>query len=335
MCRREKGQKKKHFNLPYWLKDGISLLSGIITIVGAIFGIYKIRKCIVELPDGKYNIVVDGWLVSIAVALVFLSITMFIQMRKYGRLLYNLRKSTSENVYNFLHDFRNQYFEMIKEHKHSVSDSNDEHKIEVMTKITKDFLVKEIDYLCEIISSSCNQKISACIKIVDNIGSNGNPIKIDEAYVSTFCRSTNTESDRLSGDNINKDKSVKLVDNTDFYDIVMGESRDGFYQQNLQEYAKKLEEVGKSYRNTTPEYWKYYRGTVVAPIRIARKRLYYTESDENYDVIGFLCVDTLSTDVFRENEKFYYLKLVKAFAAESYIILNKYNYYLNKEEKVA
>ena len=49
-------------------------------------------------------------------------------------------------------------------------------------------------------------------------------------------------------------------------------------------------------------------------------------------MIGFLCVDSLSVNAFRNNDtdKEIYSKIVKSFAAEMYIILNKYNFYLKK-----
>ncbi len=73
------------------------------------------------------------------------------------------------------------------------------------------------------------------------------------------------------------------------HDFRKGDSSSGFYQGNLLEYAKRLEEAGKAYRNTTEQYWKYYKGTIVAPIRVARERLHYMDSDDDFDVIGF-CV---------------------------------------------
>ncbi len=98
------------------------------------------------------------------------------------------------------------------------------------------------------------------------------------------------------------------------------------------QYAKDLEKAGKVYRNTTEHFEKYYRGTIVAPIRIKRSRLYYLNDSAGYDIIGFLCVDSLSVNAFRNkrDEKNDYSNIVKAFAAEIYIVLNKYNYYLRK-----
>lgn len=319
--------------IPYWIIDIVSLISGLVTIITGIYGVISIKKLFEELPDGNYEININPWLVSIIIMLVFFLGVIFLRMRKYGNLLHVARKIVSKNYYGFLHDFRNQYFEMIKEYKTN-HDTDKKHKIGVLTNNTKNYLVKSLDYICEIISASARTDVSACIKVIDNEGEDGTSIDINQAKVRTFCRSSNTDGERISHDMINNvAKSVKIIDNTDFYDILKGDSSSGFYQRDLLEYAKKLEAVEKMYRNTTEQYWKYYKGAIVVPIRVAKERLHFMESDDDFDVIGFLCIDTLSTNAFRDKDKSYYMKIVKSFAAELYIILNKYNYYLTKIEE--
>lgn len=326
--------KVKEFEIPYWITDSVTLLSGIATIVGTFASLFSVRNIVRKLPEGQYEVVLNQWLVNFSIVLICLLIIVFLKMRKYGKLLQKARKVITKNYYQFLHDFRNQYFDMVKEHKVNASDDRN-HKIELLTRSTKGYLIKSLDYLCNIISSATGTEVSACIKVIDNIGGDGNSIDIEKALIRTFCRSSNTDGERVSNDLINgKNKSVRVMENTDFYDILIGESSSIFYQRDLLQYAKKLEEADKVYRNTTEQYWKYYRGTIVAPIRIARERLYYIDSDDDFDVIGFLCVDTLSTSAFRNKDKTFYSKIVKAFAAELYIILNKYNFYLKKIKEV-
>ena len=324
--------KEKKNNIPFWLLDIVSLISGIITIGGSVIGFFEVKKIITELPNGKYEVNINSWLVCIVIALSFLLFVVFLQMRKYGQLLQKARNVTTKNYYNFLHDFRNQYFEMLKQHKVN-SGATKNHKVELLTQNTKEYMMNGLDYLCDIVSSAAREEISACIKVIENTGGDGKRIDIEQASIQTFCRSRNTDGERTSRDafnEVNVAKSVKINDNTDFYDILNGDSSSCFYQRDLVAYAKKLEAAGKEYKNSTSQYWKYYRGTVVAPIRIAKKRLYYDESDLGFDVIGFLCIDTLSTNVFREKDKIFYTKIVKSFAADMYVIFNKYNYYLAK-----
>lgn len=327
-------QEKKSY-IPFWLLDIVSFISGIVTIGGAVVGAFEVRKIVANLPNEKYEVNLNSWLICLTISLVFLLVVVFLQMRKYGQLLQKARKVITKNYYNFLHDFRNQYYEMLKEHKTN-SGTTKEHKVELLTQDTKKYMTKGLDYLCDMVSSASREEISACVKVIENTGGDGKSIDIEQARIQTFCRSRNTEGERTSRDTFNEGgMSAKIVDNTDFYDILKGDSSSCFYQRDLCAYAKKLEAAGKEYKNSTGQYWKYYKGTVVAPIRIAKKRLYYDESDSGFDVIGFLCIDTLSTNVFREKDKAFYTKIVKSFAADMYVILNKYNYYLAKimEEK--
>lgn len=94
---------------------------------------------------------------------------------------------------------------------------------------------------------------------------------------------------------------VKINENTDFMSIV-AEDRMGndsvFYQQDLIAFNKQLEKIGDRYCNTTPDQDKYYKETAVVPICIANKRLFYTEDDKAYNILGFLCVDTLDKHMF-------------------------------------
>lgn len=122
----------------------------------------------------------------------------------------------------------------------------------------------------------------------------------------SFCRSKNSDKNRKANDAI-RTKSIKISDNTDFYDILDEKSENTnsyFYQGNLPQYDKDLKKAGKRYRNTT----------------------------EDYDIVGFLCVDSLSTNAFRNTnfDKENNTNIVKSFAAEIYIILNKYNFYLQR-----
>lgn len=325
-------QKIKQFfqTTPNWVSNGVTLVAGIVTIVTGIttivIGIMSYLKVISAEPYESYEINVNYVLLGMVLILLLLSIVICLKWIKYGKLLYSTRKVLSENYYHFLRNFRNRYFTMLKEHK-SAKNTPQEYKIGMLTSITKEYLKSALDYLCEIISSSALAEMNACIKVIENVGGNGQEIDLSVAKVKTFCRSTKVDSERMSR---NRNRAVSILDNTDFKKIIT-EGLSVFYQRDLCEYAKKLEEAQEKYENTTPMYWEYYRGVIVVPIRVAREHLYYTKSNDGYDVIGFLCVDTKSTEAFRDKDKWFYANIVKSFAAELYIVLNKYNYYLRKE----
>ena len=243
-----------------------------------------------------------------------------------------MRSEFSEKYYQFLHDFRNAYFDLLKEYKRgnyrSISDG-----VGKLTDDTTKILQTALDYLCEILQKITGEKICACIKLIENSGS-ATDIDKEKATVTTFCRSTKTDNNRKVNDELHA-KSIKIKDNTDFYDILDEEAANTnsyFYQGNLSRYDKDLRKAGMKYRNTTEDYEKYYKGTIVVPIRVKKSRLYYIDANNGYDIVGFLCVDSPSTNAFRNTDfdKESNTNIVKSFAAEFYIILNKYNYYLKR-----
>lgn len=115
---------------------------------------------------------------------------------------------------------------------------------------------------------------------------------------------------------------------------IVSEKRRGndssFYQGNLKEFAESLKKIGQKYQNSTENWEDYYIGTIVVPIRIANKRLFYTSEEESYNILGFLCADSLSTKAFTEEAKQRNIYYVKAYAALIYNILSKYQFYLKQ-----
>lgn len=319
-------------NMPYWVYDILSLISAIITIFTAIFALCKMVVAIDNLEDGTYNVSLNPILMWLCIIFLLCLVVFGIKVKKYGTITRNMREGFSYNYYQFLHDFRNTYFDILNKHK-TESGVSKSARIQMLTKDTQTFLEDSLGYLCEILEKNTGEKISACIKLIENAGSVTN-IDKDKATVITFCRSKNTDKERKANDE-QEIKSISIKKNTDFYDILDEESTNTnsyFYQTDLLQYAKDLQKAGKEYRNTTEHYEKYYRGTIVAPIRILKKRLHYVNQNIGYDIIGFLCVDSLSINAFRnkESDKENYSNIVKSFAAEVYIILNKYNFYLTK-----
>lgn len=317
-------------NIPYWVYDTLSIVSAIVTIVTAIVAFFNAIVTVETLKDGTYVVSYNKILAFICVLLVLFVVICVIKIRKYGNILRHIKSDFPKNYYMFLHDFRNVYFEILKGHK-SNNILDQDTRVEVLTKDTKNFLVNALDYLCDLMEKNTGRKVCASIKLIENTGMATN-IDKDTATVITFCRSKNSDSKRKANDERNN--SIKVKENTDFYDILDENSQnaDAFYQSDLLQYAKYLKKDGRAYRNTTLNYENFYRGTIVVPIRVARQKLYYVSENQGYDIIGFLCIDSIYTDAFRNNDfdKTNYINIVKSFAAEMYIILNKYNFYLQK-----
>ena len=195
-----------------------------------------------------------------------------------------------------------------------------------MTEKVEGMLKDSLDDICEIYKAFSGQKVSACIKYIDSVGS----VELDDATLRTFVRSTNADVKRCERDN-NLTRSIYIKDNSDFYEILNPNNKQFyFYQQNLIEYAKNCEKMGSEYKNSTHEWELYYKGTIVVPISIANKRVAFSGKEHCYNVLGFLCIDSLSTEAFLKSEETYNVNIAQAVAAQMYIMLNQYQQYLKK-----
>lgn len=324
--------KEKMENIPYGVYDGLSIISSVITLITAAWCIVKAVVTIKEV-DGQFVVDFNTFLLLLCFLVVMFSIVVTVKLCKYARIYRALRKSFTYNYYNAAHDLRNVYFDILKQHKKEQSEDS----IEILTTITRTFLGDTLDYLCEILESITGKEIHGCIKLIENLHEQADGIDPKVATVKTFCRSKNTQPQRVSNDQVDN-KSIKICDNTDFYDILDPDNtscNSCFYCSNLKELEKQLKKSGKRYKNTTLDWEDYYRSTIVAPIRVANKRLFFNQLTEGYNVVGFLCVDSMSTEAFRNTafEKENYSYIVKSFAAEIYIILNMYSYYLVQIKK--
>ena len=315
--------------IPYWVYDLLSLISSLLAIITSIIALFKVTVKTETSEESTHNIPIKGLLLLLTILFCFAFLVCIIKIKKYGTVTRNMRQAFSKNYYQFLHDFRNEYFYILRKHKKKIKKGKKNRRINELTNETRTFLINALDYLCEILHSDTGQKVCACIKLIENTGNVVTNIDKNKATVITFCRSKNTDLGRLSNDE-KENSSIKIKDNTDFDCILNGQSY--FYVSDLQRYDKKLRQSNNLYRNTTENYEKYYKGTIVAPIRIKKEHLHYTKEEKGYDIVGFLCVDSLSTSAFRESEhyEYAYSHIVKSFAAEMYIILNKYTFYLSK-----
>lgn len=305
--------------IPYWVNDLLSFITAIICLFTTAFSGLRLLFSGTEKE-------VDSLIKVIILCLVGVILIMFIKMRKYKRIIVNLRSEFSEGYYSLLHDFRNIYYEMLKHYK--ITGVGDKKmQMELIGKDTRQFLVAALDSLSRIFAQNTGCEVSCCVKLIETNGVNAK-INADNAKVYTFCRSKNTDQERLMRDE-GEYRSALIRDNTDFYEILLNDLPI-FYQGNLRQYAADLRKVGKSYNNSRADYDKYYIGTIVAPIRLKKEFQHFDKNTEGYDLIGFLCVDTLSENAFRNDDdhRKNYSFIVKAYADEMYVILKQYSYFL-------
>ena len=304
-------------SIPYWIYDGISLISGFLTILSFLATIViSLLNVFIQKKNGNtVTFSINPILISLCIVFFLFSLICFLRILKYGTAIRKTKKTFSNNYYNFLHDFRNAYFDILK----AKTQPGNTYTIDGLTRDTKAFLEKGLNYLCDIMKDTTGEEVSACIKLIEP----AQKINKENCKIFTFCRSVNSNKDRKNNDT----QAVLLKKNTDFKKVL--DDGFSFYQGDLVKYDESLKKIDEKYENTNDKWKKYYRATIVSPIRVLNSKLNDKNSEEVYDTVGFLCIDSMSTKAFREDDihKDINTDIVKSFAAEIYVILNKYNYY--------
>ena len=214
-------------------------------------------------------------------------------------------KKATEYVNDAVQIYMDTNFKLVKTHN----------KKELSLSYLTDMVNKEcediLELLCRLFKRVTGERISACIKLIAD----------DCQSTQTFYRSKNTQKNR---ENRVKNKNPKFSENTDFDKIING-NEEYFYVTDLKKYKQTHE-----YRNSN-EHIDVYNGTIVVPIKIKNEFIHFsTEKSNEYNLLGFLCVDSKSNRAFTQRQMKYNLQIMFIFANIFYMILNKYKYYLKK-----
>lgn len=307
--------KAKLEKIPLWFINIISVVSGIATILSTCFSV-------ISLIRGS-STVSSGIILAFAASLLF-NVLLFFRIRKYANLEVLRMKKVTSNMHNLLHSVRDIYFDVMHSYK---KNTLNEHWLARTYQIE---LPKILDNLCSVMTAYTSYEVSACIKLI-TYKDPEDTIDLDNATLVTFCRSTNSDHNRSSYES--SSTPILLHDNTDFFEVVSKSfEKTYFYQNDLMAYDSQLHQNGERYRNSNPNWSSYYRGTIVVPIRIQYEKLYHLKQDDAYHIIGFLCVDSMSTDAFTKKHEKYNVDLVYAYADVIYILLGQYRHYLRKFE---
>lgn len=199
--------------------------------------------------------------------------------------LYRLDKKNTdiaESMHQFFHDLRLKIFKMQKD-----IDKYKNH--ELFYTMIKDVCTKLCEDISSFIKAKTGKDFSVCIKMINS-----------DAVV-TLSRSGKDMRTRNELDEIrqNNNSPVLIKDNTAFSSILNENAFTGqkavFACSNL--YMLKILgrfNKNKIYKNSTPNFLKYYKSTIVVPIRISNKYNVFNHNHykkNNNIVIGFLCID--------------------------------------------
>ena len=300
---------EKFFNkIPLWIINALSIISGILTIITTFFTFFSFYKGWSNI----YKFIFAGLLSFI--------ILLILRMRKYQKIAFERQLKTSFVYHKLTHTSRDLYFDVMRYHKDKTEN------IRILTDTYKSQLSILLSHLCDMMEKYCGQKTSSCIKLIAHPDA-----KIDDITLTTFCRSTASDTTRGIYETHHE---INLVDNTDFLYIVdpnRDSNKNYFYQGNLKDYAKEIKkQQGKQYRNTNPNWEDDYIGTIVVPIQIEHKRLYDSTLEESLHIIGFLCIDSKSSSAFLKRQEKANVDMLKSFADIIYILLSQYQHYLKK-----
>lgn len=310
------GDENKRFDkVPLSLVNIVSVISGLCTVLTTIFAIYQLCSDV-----SLFNINT----LALVASLLF-NVILFFRVRRYTQLESLRMKTITRNMHKLLHNARDVYFDIMHSHKTGTLTEKG------LTKNYQLHLIALLDNLCSVMKAYTSQEIAACIKLI-TYGDSDGKIDLNNATLVTFCRSSDSVHSRASYESTSR--PILLRDNTDFFEVVSPDyEKNYFYQDDLLAYDKYLRKNGEHYKNSNPHWDSYYRSTIVVPIRIQFDKLYHIKPNDAYHIIGFLCVDSMSTDAFSRSLENYYVDLLYAYADVTYILLGQYRHYLKKFEE--
>lgn len=145
--------------------------------------------------------------------------------------------------------------------------------------------------------------------------------QVNYLFIDTFCRDTVTVSN-------NGDEYIHpVISNTDFLELYLDIDKRFFFCNNIDVYKG-------AYQNSSAQSGKKlsYRSTIVWPIR----RLVYGQDcgekailNQEQDIIGFLCIDSGSRNVFRNN---YDIEFGAIVADSLFVFLKSYHNFIENKQ---
>lgn len=291
-------------SIGYWL----GLISSILTIIGFFVKEVPLWLCV------TWFVIVGGFVV-----------VLFADFLKHI-----MRNAVSESEYEEY--YRLQAIERVRECQISFKKCAEElHKhfhnmrdVLCSYKTSSDF---DSDYFEQILRNVCteievafskiweHEKISVCIKRIivdDNMQEDFTQWRIE-----TMARSIGTKQDR----NLHNKEPVLIANNSDFKVIIDPQYGDSVFTcMDLTKVKETfLDTYKEEYRNSTEDYIKYYKSTIIAPIRVRTSKMNKGinapwTNKISYHILGFLCIDT--EEVFSDGVELFDtgIELAKALA---------------------
>lgn len=193
-------------------------------------------------------------------------------------------------------------------------------------------ILQLMDFMSQELSKLTKCDVRTCIKSI--YYTTDTEDEIISGKLVTFARSGYKNVNEMMQEHR---EPIVISENTDFLSIVSSEKnrrqRQYFFETNLEKYDQHLRKNGDCYKNSNIAWKEDYITTIVCPIRLKRKKS-FNNSFLVYDLIGFLCADSLDETAFTKETKTFCLDIMKGMADILYVYLDRFmdNYAELKEE---
>lgn len=289
------------------------LLEDINHITSIVESIFIILSTVIGgiVANNKSNITyfLVGIIVSETIAVVAL-IAYITNIKKKNmivlkNIIFKIHKEFVHKTRNHMHKLNNIQTE-VKELKGD-SVKYDEIYTREFEKV-KEILQPVVNCISDILSDYLKQNISTCIKIFTLDELKEHPV---DRHVTTFVRSHNTDSNRISDDA----DFIAVKKNTDFKRLCNGKAVFGCGD------LKFLHDTS-SYENDSDNWQSKYNSSLVVPIRY--KPEVSIKKDSKIYILGFICIDSKEKNIQWEDRNCLEVQLLGMFADTIYMYLNDF-----------
>lgn len=320
------GKNEKSKNNQNWAESYV--IKAIIALLSLLTAVANLVVAVMKIIEGKTDYAIWSIIAFfVFICMSILGFSLWNVQRNYGiktnEDYENLICKVSNITHNILHRIRDgmNYMENIC-FTTQVSDVNEFERL-----ITQE-VMQILDIIAEELTELLGTKVRVCIKCFDYSKENFELEEIENKVLITFARSGHRQINEVLQEH---KKAINIEKNTDFLEIVNnannGRQRQFFYEKNLLTYEKELKASGKIYENSNPFWDKDYITTIVCPIRQAIYDKKNNNSSLQYNLKGFLCVDSLDEQAFDNIYADFSLDLIKGIADILYVFLNDFMLY--------
>lgn len=300
-------------NIPLWVINLISIISGIIAIVTEIKGVFVFFSQNGDTPWDNSQLLI--LIIVLPVLFILVMSLQILENRKRSRVRV---QCIAQSFHILAHRFRDEIFQMLRDYE------NNELTQTLLIKHLMVFFEKSLNALCSIMSDFTGENVGACIQMI-RYPHDG---QIDHAEVSVFCRSDNSDERRKNQDQSQESRILKK--DPILSQMVGPDAIPYFSCPDLREYRKSHANDKAFVENFRNSLISSYRGVFIVPIRIANSDRPNRKDETPFHVVGFLCLDTTSTKVFLDKHENNYAQIVKTFSDIFYVAISIFSDFENR-----